>query len=223
MSSQSGIVPSDELISEFHKFLKSGNRALILTIDSNNLTINISNLINGSNNLNNDLDSLISNNILNDKDCMYIILKYDENKFAFISYVPDNSIVRYKMLYASSKNTLLRLLNNEYFNLILFINNSNELSSLGWEKILLNLNSIPLSQDEINLKNSINLNIIKTKANSVILNDSANNNNNNSNNLLFNIDSNLVDILNDYNNKSSILINLKIDNEILKLSNKSEN
>lgn len=214
MSTQSGIIPSQALISKFNDFVISKNRALSITININDLSIDISNEFESNINLNSDLD-LISQQLLNDIDCMYLILNYnDENgKFAFISYVPDNATVRNKMLYASSKNTLLRSLGSDNFNPILFINHSDELNSIGWQNIIKNFgNDLPLTESEINLKNVKDEELLNVTSNSISKSKLVNDSNNI---LLFQIDSELEGIIS--SNNSNSLISLEISNEILKL------
>lgn len=223
MSSQSGIVPSDEVIIKFHDFISSGNRALVLTINPQLLTVSIDKSIPGSSNLNADLDGLISNDVCNDTDCLYLILNYGHNtKYAFISYVPDNAIVKSKMLYASTKNTLLRSLGGEYFNPILFINSPEELNSSGWAKIInSNETDVPLTESEMNLK-SVKESELASSASSSLGVASGKLVNDSNTTLLFQIDPELESLL---SSSSTIplgsLISLEISNEILKLIKKA--
>lgn len=217
MSSQSGIVASEEVISSVASFVSSLNRALTLSIDQSNLSIDVSNIMESTNNLENDLDH-ISNNLLDNINCCYLLLNYD-NGLAFISYVPDSAMVKSKMLYASTKNTLLRSL-SQNFNQILFINSSNELSSDGWKKIIESFQTDgPLTESEINLQNVKNDELISKSVSSnkrsALVSDS-------NNNLLFKLDSNLTSSLSPQPNT---LISLIIDNqnEILKSANNNNN
>lgn len=224
MSSQSGIVPSDALVASFHAFTTSNDRAILLSIDPKTLSLDISKTISGTSNLNADLDS-ISEDVLDDVTCYYIVLKYkdDKSKFSFISYVPDNAIVKSKMLYASTKNTLLRSLGNDVvFDPILFINSKDELSSVGWEKIMKSLNDdVPLTESEMTLKN--------VKENELFLKSSNTKNgltnhpgrqlvSDSSASLLFKLDDELESLILAGNNSSNNLLSLEISNESLRLS-----
>jgi hypothetical protein len=221
MSSQSGITPSADVVAAAHAFVSSKDRAIVLSINAQSLTVDITNTISGTADLNKDLDSIISDQ-LNDIDCYYILLKYDDNqKVAFISYVPDNAIVKHKMLYASTKNTLLRSLGNGIsLQPILFINSSGELTSDGWKKIIQNLNSdIPLTKSEISLKNVREKEFnqsFKNHPTRKLVSDSTPN-------LLFKLDDELDSILSSGNNNLNNLLSLKISNECLILAKLSSN
>ncbi|GME78603.1 unnamed protein product [Ambrosiozyma monospora] len=149
MSSQSGITATTELIEKFKEYITSNSRALFISIENEQLVPK--QLIKGSSNsttTTDDIPEIASH--LTDTKVTYLIIKKDEppqsNKkqtknaanagYFFISYVPDPAPVREKMLYASSKNALLRELGLEYFTTVLFINDKDELSTQGWAKIL---------------------------------------------------------------------------------------
>lgn len=219
MSSQSGIVPSEEVVVKVHEFVSSHKRALLLAIDASSLSVDIGETVSGTSDLDTDLDKIASE-LLTDVDCRYIILRYDEKKFAFISYVPDNATVRYKMLYASSKNTLLRSLGGELFDPILFVNSADELTADGWRKIVRSMNvEVPLTESELNLKDvkekELYLNSSKSSNTAKLVSDS-------SSALLFEIDPELESLLSSDTTARSTLLSLEISQEVLKLINKSE-
>lgn len=227
MSSQSGIIPSEELIAQFHEFVNTGRRCLILSIDPTRLVIDIKEDVPAGSNVNNDLDH-ISKDLLNETECLYLIMRYDDSernsggKYAFISYVPDNAAVRYKMLYASTRISLLRALGSggEVFDPILFINSREELDSDGWSKILTSIkDEAPLTESEINLRD--------VKENELIINNSTLSNarklvSDSNTALLFQLDSKLEEVLKNEKTVESLL-SLEIDNEVLKLSKASTN
>lgn len=225
MSSQSGIIPSESLVACFHAFTASSNRAIVFSIDIATLTICINQTVSATANLDDDLQFLTSK-ILKDSDCMYIILRYDEDssvKHAFISYVPDNAPVRAKMLYASTKNTLLRSLSSgSNLTPILFINSADELSPQGWRNIMESLNSsAPLSESEIQLQKVKQEEILFSVATAAkptgLTKDSTTN-------LLFAIDADVEAIISS-NLQSNDLVTCYIDavNETLKLSKLTSN
>ncbi|GMG19049.1 unnamed protein product [Ambrosiozyma monospora] len=116
--------------------------ALFISIENEQLVPK--QLVKGSNSTTTD-DIPEITSYLKDTKVTYLIIKKDDTQskkqssnsgYFFISYVPDPAPVREKMLYASSKNTLLRELGLEYFTTVLFINDKEELSQQGWMKIL---------------------------------------------------------------------------------------
>ncbi|TID19856.1 hypothetical protein CANINC_003651 [Pichia inconspicua] len=231
MSSQSGIAPSDALVADFHAFTASPQRALILSIDTTALTIGITSIIDATSDLDTDLDNLASNH-LTPTECLYIILKHSDTdshsqsevsgKHAFISYVPDNASVKSKLLYASTKNTLLRSLSGgTNFSPILFVNSADELTPQGWHKIVDSLNSsAPLSESEIQLQ-KVKQGEISTAAISKPARLAVDS----STNLLFAIDSKAESTLNSSNFDPFKLITLLINssNETLELAKELNN
>ncbi|ODV83774.1 hypothetical protein CANARDRAFT_29759, partial [[Candida] arabinofermentans NRRL YB-2248] len=175
MSTQSGITTNPELIEAFKQYITNGDRALYIKIENEQLIP--SNVIKGTSSLDSDFD-LISNE-LNEYDCSFIIIKNDEvtDKHIFINYVPDNSQVKQKMLYASTKNTLLRELGTEFFSPILFINELEEISSKGWDAIKKHeASENPLSAEEESLqvvKNMELLSIGSSRAKPQLVTDSS--------------------------------------------------
>lgn len=78
------------------------------------------------------------NGYLKDDAPMYIILRrYPEasDGFVAITYVPDVANVRQKMLFASTRLTLVRELGTEKFRETLFVTSKDELTEEGFRKI----------------------------------------------------------------------------------------
>lgn len=73
---------------------------------------------------------------LTDTDPLYILLKrYDAvPKLIAVSYVPDTAKVRQKMLFASTRLTLVRELGREHFRETIFATAKDELSPEGFER-----------------------------------------------------------------------------------------
>lgn len=67
---------------------------------------------------------------------LYILLRrYDDiPRLAAVSYVPDSAPVRQKMLFASTRLTLVRELGSEHFRETIFATTANELSEGGFKK-----------------------------------------------------------------------------------------
>lgn len=215
MSSQSGIVPSAEVVVQVHDFVASEGRALTLTIDASSLSVDVGATTKATADLDADLDAIASQQ-LSDVECQYFLLRYGNGgKLAFISYVPDNASVRYKMLYASSKNTLLRSLGGELFDPILFVNSADELTAAGWRKIVHSMDgAVPLTESEQNLRDvrekELYLNSSKASHSGQLVSDS-------SNALLFQIDPALEPLLAAGSASPASLISLEISEEVLKL------
>ena len=82
-----------------------------------------------------DLSALSS--LVKDNEATYIILRRYQNApdgYVAVTYVPDHAHVRSKMLFASSRLTLLRELGTERFCETLFATTKQELTSDGWRK-----------------------------------------------------------------------------------------
>lgn len=77
-----------------------------------------------------DLDSLQS--ALQADAAAYVLLRRDPDSYVAITYVPDTAPVRQKMLFASTRLTLVRELGSEFFKETLFATTREELSREGW-------------------------------------------------------------------------------------------
>jgi hypothetical protein len=131
MSTQSGITSSPELLEAFKKFVEDKGSILIAEIVKE--TIELADIIPGGSSLQGDFETL--RNQLDDSNPKYIVVKHDDSNgiFTFISYVPDYAAVKDKMLYASSKNSLIRQFGSDMFPHILFLNSLEEVSYDGWK------------------------------------------------------------------------------------------
>jgi twinfilin-like protein len=86
---------------------------------------------------------------------LYILLRQDapnNNTFVAITYVPNTAPVRQKMLFASTRLTLVRELGLESFSEQIFVENAEELSAEGWKKHEKHVaQENPLTEEERNL------------------------------------------------------------------------
>ncbi|KAH3671992.1 hypothetical protein WICMUC_004499 [Wickerhamomyces mucosus] len=182
MSAQSGIIPSKNLLLKFKEFINSQSSILIANIT--NESIQLIEIIEGSNNLSNDFIELKSK--LSESIPRYIIIKSElnnnnkndvavsnlDNYYTFISYVPDYSSIKEKMLYASSKTSLIKHLGSEYFNNILFLNDIDEIDYNNYKNSIGNeidndLNSLSNREQELqNIKNAELNTLITSSTNS---------------------------------------------------------
>lgn len=75
--------------------------------------------------------------VLKDNVAAYILLRRYETgdaPFVAVIYVPDTANVRQKMLFASTRNTLLRELGTEKFRESIFATTKDELTAEGFQK-----------------------------------------------------------------------------------------
>ncbi|KAL9047745.1 MAG: hypothetical protein Q9162_007961, partial [Coniocarpon cinnabarinum] len=152
---QSGISASADLQKAFNALLTDPNaRALLATIQNESLTP--SNTIarsSSSSTLSDDLSLLTPH--LTDTTALYILLKHDapEAKCTAITYVPQTAPVRQKMLFASTRLTLVRELGTEHFSGTVFATSPEELDAEGWAKQEMQGNvAAPLTEEEENLR-----------------------------------------------------------------------
>ncbi|ONH67624.1 Twinfilin-1 [Cyberlindnera fabianii] len=153
MSTQSGITPSEDLINSFKTFVSRNEPILIAEITQE--VIELSEIINGGSSLQSDFSTLSSK--LSDSEPKYIIIKHENNDdlYTFISYVPDYAAVKDKMLYASSKNTLIRQLGSELFaNTLDFSFKFNDNTDFEFEENTLYSFNIDLETEEVFLSDT---------------------------------------------------------------------
>jgi len=132
---QSGISVSKELQDAFNELVSSpSQRGLIATISSETVHP-VHTIPTESTDFFSDLLQLQS--LLFTKEAAYIILRRYQNApdgYVAVSYIPDAAPVRQKMLFASTRLTLVRELGTERFRESLFITELKELEKEGWEK-----------------------------------------------------------------------------------------
>lgn len=125
---------SAELLTAFQEVVNSRSlRGLIITIEKEALIPSHTLPSNGT--FEEDLHQLDS--LLKDNEAAYVILRRrdsDMAPFISIAYVPDTANVRQKMLFASTRNTLLRELGTEKFGESLFATKKEELTPAGFKK-----------------------------------------------------------------------------------------
>ncbi|KAK3366419.1 hypothetical protein B0H63DRAFT_498167 [Podospora didyma] len=120
---QSGISASQELVSKFNELLADSNHfgLLLLPSSSSSFAANVSSQLTPR---------------LKPNEALYIILRRhaDTPALAAVTYVPDAAPVRQKMLFASTRLTLVRELGSEHFRETIFATLASELSPAGFEK-----------------------------------------------------------------------------------------
>ncbi|KAF3938163.1 Twinfilin-1 [Dactylella cylindrospora] len=153
MAMQSGISASDDLIREFNSVAASTNiRGLVAGISNESLVPITTIPRRGT--FEQDLAQL--DGILKDNEPAYIILRRLDTGPApliTITYVPDIAHVRSKMLFASTKNTLVRELGTEHFSETIFATTKAEVTPEGFKKHDAHVaKAAPLTEEESALK-----------------------------------------------------------------------
>lgn len=151
---QSGITVSKELQDAFNDLVSTpSQRGIIATISSEAL-IPQHTLPSKSTDFFSDLPTLIP--LLSTTAASYIILRRYQNApdgYVAVTYIPDAAPVRQKMLFASTRLTLVRELGTERFRESLFVTELKELEKEGWEKHDAHgALSAPLTEEEESLK-----------------------------------------------------------------------
>jgi twinfilin-like protein len=145
---------SQELHTAFQKLVSDeSQRGLIVTIEKEALVPSTA-LSSTSSSFEGDLPLLTSH--LQPKTALYIILRrYPSSTpapFIAITYVPDAAPVRQKMLFASTRLTLVRELGIERFRETIFVTREDELSEEGFRKHdKHNELEAPLTEEEVSL------------------------------------------------------------------------
>ncbi|KAK8016214.1 Twinfilin [Apiospora rasikravindrae] len=132
---QSGISASQELVSEFNKLLADDSIfGLLVTITNESLTPVTTLPSTSSSDFAQNLSQLEPH--LQPNEALYVLLKRhpDAPRLIAVSYVPDSAKVRQKMLFASTRLTLVRELGSEHFRETIFATTAEELGAQGFAK-----------------------------------------------------------------------------------------
>lgn len=127
-------IASQELVSEFNKLLADDSLfGLLVTIRSESLAP-LTTLPSTSSDFASNLSSLAPH--LQPNEALYVLLKRhpDAPRLVAVSYVPDAAKVRQKMLFASTRLTLVRELGSEHFRETIFATTAEELGPQGFAK-----------------------------------------------------------------------------------------
>lgn len=144
---------SQELQDAFNTLVSSpSQRGLLATIK--NETLIPTQTLPAKDDFLSDLNSLAP--LLSPNEATYILLKQDGNAadgYIAVTYVPDTANVRQKMLFASTRLTLVRELGVERFRETVFVTSGEELTPKGWERHERhNRLDAPLTEEEAGLK-----------------------------------------------------------------------
>ncbi|KAH8898369.1 actin depolymerizing protein [Thozetella sp. PMI_491] len=134
---QSGISASEELASQFSTLLASDTHfGLIATIAKEKLQpLTLLTPSSPGNSFATNVTELLTPHI-KPNEALYIILRRYPGvpRLVAVTYVPDTAPVRQKMLFASTRLTLVRELGSEHFRETVFATNAEELTPAGFEK-----------------------------------------------------------------------------------------
>ncbi|KAK3701391.1 Twinfilin-1 [Vermiconidia calcicola] len=132
---QSGISASEELQTAFRALVSADDQRALLASIQNESLIPTATVPLTSTDFTSDLHQLHSH--LSTTSAAYILLKThlgEPNGYVAITYVPNTAPVRQKMLFASTRLTLVRELGIERFRRTVFVTEREELTAEGWRK-----------------------------------------------------------------------------------------
>ncbi|KAL2150498.1 hypothetical protein VTH82DRAFT_7061 [Thermothelomyces myriococcoides] len=133
---QSGISASQELVSKFNELLRSESHfGLLVTIASEELRPLQLLTPSSPASFDANLESLLQPHI-KPNEALYVILRRYESAPALVAvtYVPDTAPVRQKMLFASTRLTLVRELGSEHFRDTFFATTADDLTPAGFQR-----------------------------------------------------------------------------------------
>lgn len=124
MSNQSGIIADQDLLNKISVTLNDASLDPVVVAQiSNDTTIEFVKSLPSTQDLHEHVSS--------DNKPQYIFVR-DGNQLHFIAYVPDNSQIRLKMLYASTKGTLLRQVGSNHIAKNLLLTTPDEVIEKNW-------------------------------------------------------------------------------------------
>ncbi|KAF2015530.1 twinfilin-1 [Aaosphaeria arxii CBS 175.79] len=155
---QSGISASQELKTALGELISSTTqRGLLATITNEQITPS-GTIPSSTPSFLSDLNTLSPH--IHPNQALYILLRRADaltsadKSLVAVTYVPNAAPVRQKMLFASTRLTLVRELGGEHFPESVFTTEADELTSSGWEKHVKHTESAnPLTQEERDLQN----------------------------------------------------------------------
>lgn len=232
MSTQSGITASQELLDEF-KSLKEGSIVIKLSEDSTKLVPDRTFSLPSTTDIGTILDHLNSHFEDQYPNPGYAVFPREHGEYSFISFIPDSAPIKQKMLFASTKNTVIQQLGSSNFGPkhILALTDLDELSKSAYEKQILDEENGSLTANEkmlaqidslqnLNLAQSSSQNAFKRQLPSMHASNDADPS---SSGLLFAIDSDLHNALEQELNKKLILTKINVESESIGLLSEESN
>ncbi|KAK5688576.1 Twinfilin-1 [Elasticomyces elasticus] len=132
---QSGISASQDLQDAFNDLVSSSGKRAVLASIQNEQIVHTSTISADNGRFQDDLQKLQSR--ISSTQATYVLLKVDSNApdgYVAITFVPNAAPVRQKMLFASSRLSLVRELGLERFRQQIFCTEASELTAEGWKK-----------------------------------------------------------------------------------------
>jgi twinfilin-like protein len=128
---QSGISASQELVADFNRLVSDQSLFAVLVTIADESLRPVTTLPATGSGFDEDLGQLGPH--LKSNEALYVLLRRD-GRLVAVSYVPDAAKVRQKMLFASTRLTLVRELGSEHFADTIFATDADELSPRGFAK-----------------------------------------------------------------------------------------
>ncbi|KAH7065790.1 hypothetical protein BKA63DRAFT_481681 [Paraphoma chrysanthemicola] len=154
---QSGISASQELKAALGSLITSSSQRGLLATIQNETIVPGATIPSSSSSFKSDLSNLESH--VTPNAALYILLRRADSlsspdkSLVAVTYVPNAAPVRQKMLFASTRLTLVRELGGEHFPESVFTTEASELTAQGWEKHLAHeAESNPLTAEEQSLQ-----------------------------------------------------------------------
>lgn len=154
---QSGISASQELKSALGSLITSSSQRGIIATIQNETIVTASTISSSASTFVDDLSNLQPH--IKDNAALYILLRRADSlsdpdkSLVAVTYVPNAAPVRQKMLFASTRLTLVRELGGEHFAESVFTTEASELTPSGWEKHVAHTESEnPLTAEEQSLQ-----------------------------------------------------------------------
>lgn len=231
MSTQSGISASQELLGDF-KSLRSGAIVVKISNDSTQLVPDHDFSLPSTTDSKAILEKLHEYFANQFPTPGYAVFPREDDGYVFISFIPDSAPIKQKMLFASTKNTLIQQLGSSNFGPkhILALTEVEELTKESYDKQTLNDNDGPLTTNEqmlAQIDSLQNLNLAQSASNNAFKRElpsmhtsSESSSSESSHGLLFKIDPSLHEVLEQ--ELTSKLIIIRIDGEAEKLGLLSE-
>ncbi|KAI5966165.1 TWF1 [Candida pseudojiufengensis] len=221
MSTQSGITTSKELLSDFKN--EKNDKIIVIKISQDSTQLIPDNSFTSESSSISSLNTFLSKEYPQPS---YIIIPQDSYEI-FISFIPDSAPIKQKMLYASTKNTLITELGSNNFQYKFSFTELDEITEPYINKCVKdeqNSNSHKLeaqTNDENLINNLNNQSNYGYKRELVSMSQNKDNNNDN---ILYKFDDELIKEfknLAESSNNDLIIFNIDIKNEIIKLLKKS--
>ncbi|CAB4251905.1 similar to Saccharomyces cerevisiae YGR080W TWF1 Twinfilin [Maudiozyma barnettii] len=211
MSNQSGICANEELLNVIRSTPNNGLLIIAAKISSDSTAVEFKEKFDTTNDL---LESL-------DSDPSYILIKDSKKNpevYDFISFVPDPAPVRAKMIYASTKNTLLRQIGSNVINSQMMFSEPQEITDFVNSSTTTSSQSTLLSESE---KIGIQINEEQRNMRALQGHQLVSQNNGTPNSLTFEVNSSAGSIKSLLESNNVITFKINMDNEKVEVTSQT--